>query len=102
MSIFNYLSEATHLFKPEDLQNLPKTSADSVFIVGVLNVVFGLVGTISVLIIAIAGFDYVRSGGDSQKTAKAKDAIMYAVIGVVVSISAIAIVNFIIRRAFPF
>jgi hypothetical protein len=87
------------LFDPNAI-NLPKTDAGSSQLQVILNIVFGLIGLISVLIIAIAGFSYVISGGDPQRTARAKDAILYAVIGVVVSISAFTIVNFVIGRLF--
>ncbi len=66
----------------------------------ILNIVFVTIGAISVLIIAIAGFSYVLSQGDSQRTARAKDAILYAIIGVVVSLSAVVIINFVIARIF--
>lgn len=69
-------------------------------IVNVLNVVFGTLGAIAVLIIVIAGFQYILSSGDPSKTAKAKNTILYALIGLVVALSSGAIVNFVLRKAF--
>lgn len=66
----------------------------------ILQIVFVTMGAVSVLIIAIAGLQYVMSGGDPQKTGRAKDTILYAVIGLVVAISAFAIVTFVIGRIF--
>jgi len=37
---------------------------------------------------------FATSSGDAQKTAKARNTILYAIIGLVVSIFAAAIVNF--------
>ncbi len=84
-----------------ELPNKDITEASlSTTIANVLTVVFGTLGAISVLIIVIAGFQYILSSGDPAKTAKAKNTILYAVIGLVVAVSAGAIVNFVLRRAF--
>jgi hypothetical protein len=61
----------------------------------ILPYVFGTIALVSVLIIVIAGFTYVLSGGDPQKTNRAKDAILYAVIGLVVAILGYTIVAFV-------
>jgi TRAP-type C4-dicarboxylate transport system permease small subunit len=66
----------------------------------VVQIVIVTMGAISVLIIVIAGFQYVMSSGDPQKIAKAKDAIIYAVIGLVIAIFAFTIVGFIAGRIF--
>ena len=60
----------------------------------VITVVLGVMGAIAVLIITIAAFQYVVSAGDPQKTAKAKDTILYAFVGLLVAIMAIAILKF--------
>ncbi len=66
----------------------------------VLQVVFGTMGAVAILIIVIAGLQYILSQGDPQKTARAKDAILYAVIGLVVAILAQVIVSFVLGRIF--
>lgn len=66
----------------------------------ILQFVFVTMGAIAVLIIAIAGLQYVLSGGDPQKTTRAKDTILYAVIGLVVAIMSFAIVTFVLGRIF--
>ena len=60
---------------------------------GILNLVFAIMGGISVVIIAIAGLKYTLSMGEPSATKKAKDTILYAVIGLFVSILAVAIVS---------
>lgn len=57
---------------------------------------FIIAGIIAVIMIIIGGYWYVLSGGDPQKIKKAKDTILYAVVGLVISISAWAIIEFII------
>ncbi len=64
----------------------------------IVGVVFAALGAISVLMIVIGGFQYVISQGDPQRVAKAKDTIMYAVIGLVISLLSYAIVAFVITE----
>ena len=60
-----------------------------------LSLVFSIAGVIAVIVIAISGFRYVVSQGDPTNTAKAKNAIIYALIGLAVCVSAVTIVNFV-------
>lgn len=62
----------------------------------VVNVLLFLLGAIAVIMIIIGGIRYATSNGDAAQVKSAKDAIMYAVIGLVVAIMAYAIVNFVI------
>ena len=62
----------------------------------VINTLLYILGAVSVLIIIVGGVLYVVSGGDAASVKKAKDTIMYAVVGLVVAILAYAIVNFVI------
>lgn len=94
MKIITLLSQ---LFDPNAI-NIPKPAADQSRVEIVLEFVFALSAALAVLIIAIAGLNYVLSAGDPQKTAKAKDAILYAVIGLAVSIFGYVIVAFVIGR----
>lgn len=57
-----------------------------------------IIGAISVVMIIIGGFQYVISGGDSTKVEKAKNTILYAVVGLVVAILAFALVNFVLAN----
>lgn len=64
----------------------------------VFNLVLMIAGAVSVITVIVGGILYALSTGDSAKTAKAKDTIIYAVIGLIIVSSAFAITNFIIRR----
>ena len=79
-------------------QDITESSLNAT-IANVFSIVFGVMGAISVLMITIAGLQYILSSGDPAKTAKAKDTILYAVIGLVVAVSAFAIINFVIKKA---
>lgn len=64
----------------------------------VVNTLLYILGAISVVIIIIAGIMYTVSGGDAAAVTKAKNTIMYAVVGLVVALLAYAIVNFVLDR----
>lgn len=66
----------------------------------VINVAIGLIGFAAVVMIIYGGFQYTISAGDAGKVKKAKDTIMYGVIGLVVALLAFAIVNFILNNIF--
>lgn len=60
------------------------------------NVMLFIVGAISVIMIVIGGFRYVVSGGSTTNVAAAKNTILYAIVGLVISMLAYAIINFVI------
>ena len=78
--------------------SLPKVTAGPSLISNVLSVVFAITGAISLLIITIAGFRFVISSGDSNRVAQARGAILYALIGLVITISGMAIVTFVLNK----
>ena len=62
----------------------------------VTNTILYIVGIIAVIMLIIGGIRYVTSGGDSKKVTDAKNTVLYAIIGLVISFLAFAIVNFVI------
>lgn len=58
----------------------------------IINFFLGLVGTVAILMLIYGGFLYLTSGG-GENTKKAKNTIMYAIIGIVVILLSYAIVN---------
>jgi hypothetical protein len=63
-----------------------------------INAIFYVAGAVAVLIIIIGGIGYIASTGDPGRITKAKNTILYAVIGLVVVILARAIVAFVVGR----
>lgn len=61
----------------------------------VLNVVLSFVGVVAVGVMIYGGFTYMTSNGDSGKAQKAKNIIMYGLIGMIVALLAYAIVRFV-------
>lgn len=84
----------------ENQLNVPKTPATGSQVETILRLVFIIAGVVCVIVITIAGLNYVLSSGDPQKVSKAKDTILYAVIGLAVSILAFAIVSFVLGKIF--
>lgn len=64
-----------------------------------LQLVFGLAGAIAFIIVVLGGLKYALSQGNPQETAKAKNTILYAVIGLVICVTAFSIVRFVIAEA---
>ncbi len=81
-----------------DVTPLPRVSTDSSEITIILNIVFALIGAICLIIVVIAGFRYVISRGEPQQIARAKDTIIYAIIGLVIAVLGVTIVNFVVGQ----
>lgn len=64
----------------------------------VLNIIIYVIGIAAVIVIIIGGINIVVSQGDPSKVKKGKDAVLYGVIGLIVTISAWAIVRFVLNR----
>ncbi len=74
------------------------SEADAKVKVGkILNVIYGLIGIIAVVFVIIGGFKYMTSQGEPGRVQQAKNTIMYALIGLAVTLSAFAITNFILQ-----
>ena len=57
-----------------------------------------IVGIVSVIMIIFGGLKYITSGGETGGVKKAKDTILYAVIGLVVVAISESIVQFVLQR----
>jgi len=67
-------------------------------VLNVIEIAMMLVGYLTVIFIIYGGILYITSAGDSKGVEKAKASITNAVIGLVISIVAVAIVEFIFSR----
>ena len=64
----------------------------------IVNTLLYVLGAVCVIVIIIGGVFYVTSMGNASSVEKAKNTILYAVIGLVVALLAYAIVNFVIGK----
>lgn len=62
----------------------------------VTNTILYFVGIIAVIMLIWGGIRYVVSGGDAKKVTDAKNTILYAIIGLIISFLAYAIIQFVI------
>ena len=62
----------------------------------IIYIIIGVLGLAAVVVIVLGGVSYTTSAGDPGKVKKAKDTIMYGLIGLVVALLSWAIVNFVL------
>ena len=65
-------------------------------VTGIINAIILVLGLACVIIVIVGGIGYMTSTGDAGKVKKAKDTILYGIIGLVICVLAYAIVNFVI------
>jgi hypothetical protein len=91
--IFGVLNGATAMNE----FGVPQISADTLLRNGI-NLLYYIAGIVAVIVIIIAGLTYSTSMGDSGRVTRAKNMILYAVIGLGILLAAFAITNFVIGR----
>ena len=74
-------------------------SVDSI-LKNLVNTAIVVIGMVAVVMIVVGAVQLQVSQGDGGKIKKAKDTIMYGIIGLVVAILAFAIVNFVLGSLF--
>jgi multisubunit Na+/H+ antiporter MnhB subunit len=77
--------------------DVPVISANTLVANG-FNLMYFLAGAIAVIMIIFAGIMYTTSSGDTGRVTKAKNLLMYAIIGLIVILVAFTITNFVIGR----
>ena len=68
------------------------------FAKNIVNILLYIAGAISVIMIIIGGLMYTTSAGAAAQVTKAKNIVLYSVIGLVMSLAALAIVQFVVGR----
>jgi uncharacterized membrane protein YidH (DUF202 family) len=86
-----------------DLQGTADKCSDGTSSVGklirtVINVLSVIIGAIAVVMIIIAGFRYITSGGKQESVTGAKNTILYAIVGLVIVALAQIIVHFVLNN----
>jgi hypothetical protein len=73
-------------------------SANGLFgvILNLFNLASYAAGIVSVIFVIVGGITYITSAGNEKGIVRAKSTILWAVIGLVISISAVAITTFVI------
>lgn len=69
----------------------------AVLITNIVRWIMGIIGALAVAFIVYGGFIYITSGGDEKKVAQAKNILLYAIIGFVITVLAQVILWIIIQ-----
>lgn len=77
---------------------LPAVTPNGTTIPTVIGIVFGIIGILSVIMVVIGGLRFITAQGDPSGIAKARQTIIYSVIGLAIAVSAEAIVAFVLNR----
>jgi len=80
----------------DSLLSTPGTLED--LIVKVLNWLIGGSAVVCVVMLIVAGFTYMTSGGNEDKTQKATKTLTNAIIGLVICFIAVMLVNFVLKN----
>lgn len=94
MSILTNLATALQY---SDVHNVPNGSANQVLTAG-LNILYFVAAIVAVIVIIVSGITLVTNGGEPEAVKKAKNMIIYAVVGIVIILSAWGITWFFIGR----
>lgn len=93
--------------KPEEVESnnncltaIPNVAADSSAIQTALSVTFSTIAAIAVIIIILQAIKFVLSSGEPEKAANARKGIIYALVGLVLALSANFLVLFILQDVF--
>ncbi len=81
---------------PDMLEIPMPADPNSDTISNIMNLVFAIGGGVALIVIIVAGMQFMLSRGDPQKSAKARSAIIYAVIGLVALTLAFSVVTFVV------
>ena len=66
----------------------------------IINWILAILGIVAVIMVILGGFTYMTSQGDSTKVKRAKDTILYGIVGLIIALLAFAIVNFVLVNVF--
>ncbi len=95
VAILNFVFSA--FVNNKNAEGIVTTSGNDILAAG-LSTAYFIAGTVAVIVIIVAGITYATSAGESSKITKAKNQILYAVIGLVLVLSAWVITNFVMER----
>ena len=95
MNFVKYVAESIKIDAND--AGVTNINADQVFNNGI-NIALYAAGIVAVLVIIIAGFYFMVAAYDPQKIAVAKNAILYAVVWLIIVMLAFIVVNFVVGR----
>lgn len=77
---------------------LVKTGATAGNLKSFLQAAFAIIGVVAVIMIIIGGIQFITAQGESQGVVRARKTLVFALAGLIVAISAEAIVTFVVGK----
>lgn len=77
---------------------LPKAIADKGALHNALTIVFAILAAVAVLMIVLGGLRMVTGQGNPQEMGKARSTIIYALVGLLIALTAEALVSFVLGK----
>ncbi|HMT18627.1 MAG TPA: hypothetical protein PKD15_01185 [Candidatus Saccharibacteria bacterium] len=77
--------------------NIPRGELSNTSLAAIMEIAFGALGTAAFIIMVYAGMKFVLARGNSDGVAKARNTIIYAAVGLIISIMSFAIVRFVVK-----
>lgn len=77
---------------------LPNTTPDHGTVQHILNIVFGLAAALALLMMTVSGLRYIVSAGNPEKSSRARDGLIYSLVGLTIALTAVFLVNFVLKR----
>lgn len=99
MSLFS-LKQFIAVAISKDEVNIPKADLNAAQFQSIFGTVLAIAGVVAVIFIILGGIKYTTSQGDSGDLQKAKDMIVYALVGLVFVIFGFTIVQFVTAQLF--
>ncbi len=65
----------------------------------IVNIMSVVLGAVAVIMVIVAGFKYVTSGGDAGKVSSAKSTLIYALVGIAVAVLAQLLIHIVVGQA---
>ena len=88
-------AQAQQIINESQIPDAVQGPSAAELISNVVGILFFVVGSASVIVLIVAGIMFVVSAGNEKTTKQAKDAILYAIVGIIISVAAFAITSFI-------
>ncbi len=110
MNLFTIFAAPGDIVRPENcgktsgvnpnncLTAFPEVAANNTQLQNLLVIIFGVLAAVAVIVIFIAALNFAFAGADPDKLKRARDTILYALIGLIVALTAEAITLFVLGR----
>lgn len=98
MIVQEFVSQAVKKCDGADCAGLPKVVADQSQLSRALTMLFGTIAAVAVITLMIAAINFATAGSDTEKISRSKKSIIYALVGLVIAVSAEVIVLTLIGR----